>query len=63
MQTFVVRVWVPGDDADRPVPAEVHGVVEHVRSGRITTFCDDGELLGFIHDCIRLDPRPPELAE
>ncbi|GAA1654924.1 hypothetical protein [Fodinicola feengrottensis] len=60
MQTFVVRVWVPGDDADRPVPAEVHGVVEHVRSGRITTFCDDEELLGFIHECVGQDLRPPE---
>lgn len=49
MQTFVVRVRVePTKGANGT--AKLHGVVEHVGSGGSTTFTDDSELLGFLHE-------------
>lgn len=41
METFVVRVFVPSDD----VPAEVSGIVQHVASGRVTSFRGVADLL------------------
>jgi hypothetical protein len=47
-QTFVVRLWEPpaavGDST-----GGLRGVVQHVRSGRSTTFVDELSLLEFLH--------------
>ena len=46
MQTFVVRVWSAASEANGA--GGLHGVVQHVASGREETFKGDGELLDFL---------------
>jgi hypothetical protein len=55
MDTFVVRVWIPGEAANGPagdaapgITAELHGTAHHVASGRATTFRTGSELLGLL---------------
>ena len=50
MQTFLVRVWTPAAGTD--VPADLRGVVEHVRSGRRRTFRSERDAVTFIRDCL-----------
>lgn len=49
MKTFVIRLWVATDPA---VEARdpLHGVIEHVGSGRSTSFGDERELLDFLRE-------------
>ncbi|MGH2830577.1 MAG: hypothetical protein ACRDJM_08835 [Actinomycetota bacterium] len=44
METFVVRVWAAPGDAPSTADEEIRGVIEHVRSGRSTSFRDLSEL-------------------
>lgn len=45
METFVVRIWVPGDsDADR-APDVLRGFVQHARKGSGASFSSGEELL------------------
>jgi hypothetical protein len=49
VKTFVVRLWAavdPADEAHEPL----HGVVEHVGSGRSAPFASEDELLAFLRD-------------
>jgi hypothetical protein len=50
METFVVRVWVPGNSGARPGPEALRGVVEHVRSGGTGTFGNVDELVISLSD-------------
>jgi len=47
METFVVRIWVPAEGAEASVE-ELHGVVEHIGSGRSRRFVGPTELLSFL---------------
>jgi hypothetical protein len=49
METFVLRIWVPADAADTS-SSDLHGVVEHVSSGRNRRFMGSTELVAFIED-------------
>jgi hypothetical protein len=54
METFVLRIWVPGaEPATPPDPQPIRGTVEHVSSGGWVTFRDDDELLGLIRDFLQ----------
>jgi hypothetical protein len=46
VETFIVRVWVPGD-GEAP-PPNLHGTISHVESGRDGAFGDAAELLRFL---------------
>jgi hypothetical protein len=48
MQTFVVRIWVP-PAAEHGLDG-LHGVVEHMGTGRRAPFQDDRELLAFLYE-------------
>jgi hypothetical protein len=61
METFVVRVWVPGDSVARPGPETLRGFVEHVRSGGIGTFGSVDELVISLSDFLGARAgTPPE---
>jgi hypothetical protein len=47
METFVVRIWVPAEAADARL-SELHGVVEHIGSGRSRRFAGSTQLISFI---------------
>ena len=47
--TFVIRLWQPGDGAPDPGPGP-RGVARHVRSGREAAFRDGGELLALLRE-------------
>ncbi|HEX8001519.1 MAG TPA: hypothetical protein VF519_02365 [Mycobacteriales bacterium] len=49
MESFVVRVWVPGDG---PVTPVLRGVVQHVSSGRSVVFGATDQLLAFLRTCV-----------
>lgn len=51
METFIVRLWVPPSPAERG--DALRGVVEHLGSGRRTTFVDEDELLTFLRELER----------
>jgi hypothetical protein len=58
VKSFVVRVWTP----DQPAGEEgkvLHGLVEHVGSGRSTPFADEQELLAFLREAALADPAAP----
>jgi hypothetical protein len=44
VETFVVRMWVPGSAAHTPL-RDLHGVVRHVSSGTEVTFRDADALV------------------
>ena len=45
METFVVRIWIPGDsDADR-APDVLRGFMQHARNGSGASFSSGDELL------------------
>ena len=60
METFVVRVWVPGDSGARPGREALRGFVEHVRSGGTGTFGNVDELVLSLSDLLgsRADTPP-----
>ena len=58
MNTFLVQVWVPADDA--ALPAGLRGVVRHVATGVETTFRGDAEVLRLLH---RVVGDPPLEAD
>jgi hypothetical protein len=47
METFVVRVWVPGEP-ERVAEPELRGFVSHSATGRTQRFTGSEELLGFL---------------
>ena len=48
-ESFVVRLWQP-PERSRDGRDALRGVVQHVRSGRSTTFVDGGRLLAFLDE-------------
>lgn len=50
METFVIRVWVPANDGGAPSEpvGTLHGIVEHIGSGRRTPFTGHEQLCEFI---------------
>ena len=64
MTTFVVRVWTPRDPSVEE-PGALHGLVEHVGSGRSAPFADERELLAFLRGTAvagAADPPTPTLT-
>jgi hypothetical protein len=69
MQTFVIRVWVPGSeeaDASDGQGYGLRGLVEHVGSGRCAAFRGSEQLLSLVHAsleaaAIRRNSEPSEL--
>lgn len=56
MEHYVIRLWVPADEAGAATDDPgLHGVVSHVSSGRTETFRDGRELLRQLIDL----RRPP----
>jgi hypothetical protein len=45
METFVVRIWVPGDSDAGRAPDVLCGFVQHARNGGGASFSDGNELL------------------
>lgn len=58
MKSFVVRVWTPHRPACEKEKA-LHGLVEHVGSGRSTPFADEHELLAFLWEATLAGPAAP----
>ena len=51
METFVVRIWVPGDADRGPAAGEVvRGFVEHAPTGAVTRFAGGEQLLAALTD-------------
>jgi hypothetical protein len=48
METFVVRLWVPGEETPAGDGDALRGVVEHAASAASATFVGSGELLRFL---------------
>ena len=49
MDTFVLRIWSPGESAgDAAAPDGMRGTVQHVGTGRSGVFRSDAQLLGLI---------------
>jgi hypothetical protein len=48
METFVVRVWVSPREGAHGEPDVPRGVVQHVRSGRSSSFGGASELIEFL---------------
>ncbi len=46
METFVVRVWVPADEAAPRTP--MRGIVQHAGTGRVEAFRGSEELLALV---------------
>jgi hypothetical protein len=65
METFVVRVWVPGGPGAPPGPDALRGFVEHVRSGGTDAFENVDELLASLSDFLEaragMSPDKPGL--
>jgi hypothetical protein len=49
VETVVVRLWVPTEQAPDPRHS-LRGIVEHVSSGRSAAFGDESQLLAFLRD-------------
>jgi hypothetical protein len=63
VKTFVVRVWTPAEPAVEEQGA-LHGLVEHVGSGRSAPFADELELLAFLREATLAEPTAtPTIAE
>lgn len=60
MKTFVVRVWVATGPIVEAGGEALHGVVEHVGSGRSTPFGNANELLAFLREAEPAEPAPAE---
>jgi hypothetical protein len=60
METFVIQIPSPGEGTDEPRSHELHGVVEHVRSGRRHPFAETRELLAFLRADYRRLPKEAE---
>jgi hypothetical protein len=59
METFVVRVWVPGVPPKTECATEaLQGVVEHAATKTSTPFHDSTELVAFIAAAIRRQTAP-----
>ena len=53
MESFVVQLWVPGDDAWRAVDtSQLRGWVRHVATGTEARFTEDGALLDLLHAAV-----------
>lgn len=61
MDTFLVQVWVAGDEPSRG--GDLRGVVRHVATGTETAFRSEGEVLDLLRWAgQRLQPEHPEVA-
>jgi hypothetical protein len=52
MQTFVIRVWVPGSEAEDASDEQgqgLRGLVEHVGTGKCAAFRGAEQLLSLVH--------------
>jgi hypothetical protein len=58
METFMVRVWRPGD-GERP--DGVRGVAVHLGSGRELTFSEPDRLIAFLGEATAVDERPASM--
>jgi hypothetical protein len=48
MDTFVIRVWIPGDREEADAYRQLRGFIEHVGSGSAAVFKDPDELIALI---------------
>jgi hypothetical protein len=63
METFVVRIWIPGDgEADRG-PDVLRGFVEHARSGSGASFSSGDDLLAALEFFLHSRTGDAETAE
>lgn len=60
MQTFVVRVWVPGTEA--PAGEPLRGFVTAASSGVTTPFYEEAELIALVRDAARGGPSAVALG-
>ncbi|HEX9824895.1 MAG TPA: hypothetical protein VGB51_10970 [Actinomycetota bacterium] len=59
MESFIVRVWVPGDDEHEVTPG-LRGQVQHLATGSTRTFRNPQELLASILEALEARvPSPP----
>ena len=57
METFVVRVWTPGEG---DWSAGLHGTASHLASGKQVTFTDADALIAFVSEVVASDPQAVE---
>jgi hypothetical protein len=51
METFVIRIWTPGgEEAALAANGDLHGLVEHVGSGKRVSFERADQLLGLLRE-------------
>jgi hypothetical protein len=48
VETFVIRVGTPAEQTADSDLHDIHGLVEHVRTGRRTAFRESRELIAFL---------------
>jgi hypothetical protein len=60
METFVIQIRTQPQDEAEPSARELHGLVEHVGSGRRQPFADTRELLAFLRAEYRNQPKEAE---
>jgi hypothetical protein len=48
VETFVIRVWTPAEQADDPERFRLRGLAEHIGSGEREAFRGARELLAFL---------------
>ena len=60
METFVIRVWLPGQSDREPAVGltRLHGMVEHVGTGRSSAFTGLDELEALLLSAVQRDRRP-----
>lgn len=58
METFVVRVWVPTDEADAAAPPKLRGVVERLGLTDARPFHDGEQLLDLLRASLAAGPNP-----
>lgn len=63
VNTFVVRLFVPGEDSPDPEGTQLYGLVEEVASGRNARFASGRELLAFLAAPERGRGRPARQPE
>ena len=62
METFVVRIWTPGDG--EPALRPLRGFVTEASSGRTESFLDETELIGLVQGALpRAEPNEEEAGD
>lgn len=62
METFVVRIWIPGASEARPTPNVLRGFVQHSRNGGAASFSNGDELLASLRILLASPPGTDEAA-